>query len=94
MTRINYLLKLVYCISHLIYTTLIMKLALDFEVQKWLCQLGVLKPSQAKSNGKVELDESNSKLFLNGLKIGEALVKLVEPRGIVSFIITRSISTR
>ena len=40
-----------------------------------------------KNTGKVELDENQSKLFLNGIKFGEALNKMLEARSIVKIII-------
>ncbi|CAD8193441.1 unnamed protein product [Paramecium pentaurelia] len=59
-----------------------MKVSLDHDVYKWLLSLTIVKPQQVKNTGKVELDENQSKLFVNGIKFGEALNKMLEARSI------------
>ncbi|CAD8109737.1 unnamed protein product [Paramecium sonneborni] len=59
-----------------------MKVSLDHDVYKWLLSLTIVKPQQIKNTGKVELDENQSKLFINGVKFGEALNKMLEARSI------------
>ncbi|KAM3144420.1 hypothetical protein pb186bvf_003584 [Paramecium bursaria] len=59
-----------------------MSVQLDYEIYKWLQQFGIVKLQQTKNTGKVELDEQQSKQFINGVKFGEILQKLFEMKNI------------